>query len=111
MREDFDAIYERILNNIKQNPQEIHTIPLRGGGVWFSVFVKNERIFVSPATEHTPASKVLPNTPINKIDLERMFPLYVRRKNGEQVSQEAQRASRVIVYCYAIFENYLFAKK
>ena len=108
---DFTPIYECILRNIQQNPQEIHTIPLRGGGVWFSVFAENRQIYVSPATEHTPASKVLLNTPINKIDLERMFPLYVRRKNGEPVSQEALQAAYVIVYCYAIFENYLFAKK
>ena len=109
---DFDPIYECILRNIQQNPQEIHTIRLNGDdGVWFSVFAENERIFVSPATEHTPASRVRPYTRITKTALERMFPLYVRRKNGEQVSQEALQAAYVIVYCYAIFENYLFAKK
>lgn len=109
---DFDPIYECILRNIQQNPQEIHTIRLNGDdGVWFSVFAENERIFVSPAKEHTPASKAQPHKLITKTDLERMYPLYLRRKKGEQVSQEAQRASRVIVYCYAIFENYLFAKK
>ena len=109
---DFTPIYECILRNIQQNPQEIHTIRLNSDdGLWFSVFVKNERIFVSPATEHTPASKAQPHKLITKIDLERMFPLYVRRKNGEQVSQEALQAAYVIVYCYAIFENYLFAKK
>lgn len=73
---DFTPIYECILRNIQQNPQEIHTIRLNDDdGLWFSVFVKNERIFVSPATEHTPASDVFPNTPISKIDLEQMFPL------------------------------------
>ena len=109
---DFTPIYECILRNIQQNPQEIHTIRLNSDdGLWFSVFVENEQIFVSPATEHTPASDVFPNTPISKIDLEQMFPLYVRRKNGEPVSQEALQVSHVIVYCYAIFENYLFAKK
>lgn len=107
---DFTPIYECILRNIQRNPQEIHTIPLRGGGVWFSVFAENRQIYVSPATEHTPASEAQARKPITKTDLEQMFPLYVRRKNGEQVSQEALQASRVIVYCYAIFENYLFAQ-
>ena len=109
---DFTPIYECILRNIQQNPQEIHTIRLNSDdGLWFSVFVENEQIFVSPATEHTPASKAQPHKLITKTALERMFPLYVRRKNGEQVSQEALQAAYVIVYCYAIFENYLFAKK
>ena len=95
---DFTPIYECILRNIQRNPQEIHTIRLNSDdGLWFSVFVENERIFVSPAKEHTPASKAQPHKLITTTALERMFPLYVRRKNGEQVSQEALQAAYVIV--------------
>ncbi len=101
---DFCSEYNLIIKNLQNGPVEIHTIPLSNrNGLWFSVIYENKKIFVYPAEKHSPSSKIK-KISISKDTLSKMYPIYIRRRNGEQVSYEAQNTCFVQVYCYGIFE-------
>lgn len=105
---DFEILWEKIINKIKRSPKEIQTIPIRKNkiGVWFYVCEKDTDILISPAETSFPTSTIKPYTLIPKEDFRQLLPIYVRRKNGEKVSQEAKNITRFQVYIYSIFQNY-----
>lgn len=102
----FDELYSILLENIKKHPKDIRTIPLKGGGVWFYCSLKGNEICIQTSQTKEPSSRIKADTKITKMDLKKIYPLYLKRQNGEKVSQEALRISRVQVYCYAIFNHY-----
>lgn len=103
---DFNELYEKIVLKIKENPKDIKTVPLNRTGLCFYTYIEDNKIFIQPSKTKLPTSSVKKHTQITKASLEKMYPLYLRRKNGEKVSKEAKKLSFVQVYCYAIFENY-----
>lgn len=105
---DFEKIWDKIVTKIKTNPQEIQTIPVQSNkiGVWFSVCEKNNDIYILPAKNNSPASKIKPYTRIPKNDFVKLLPIYLRRKRGEKVSEEAKKITRFQVYIYSIFNKY-----
>lgn len=104
---DFEKIWEKIIQNVKEFPREIQTIPITKNkiGVWFYVESINDEIFISKAKDNTPASNINSRTHISKYDFKRMYPVYLRRCKGEKVSKEAQAITRFQIYIYAIFKN------
>lgn len=99
-----EKIWNEIIRKLSGKKIEIQTVPKTGTGVWFCTEAINGRVFISKGINHEPKSKVSESY-IPKDEFERMYPIYLRRKCGEQVSQEATRACRHQVYIYAIF-NY-----
>lgn len=103
---DFNELYSNMIKKIKATPKDIQTIPLKKQGIWFSTYCIGDDIFISPSKTKRPSSRIKSGTHIKKDDLEKMYPIYLKRKEGFKVSKEALKTCRVQVYCYAIFESY-----
>lgn len=100
-----ETMWRNLLAKMGSGEREIQTVPLSGGGKWFTVQAANGKILVSAGKRNEPKSKVSPRI-ISKEEFFTMYPIYVRRCAGERVSQEAQAATRSQVYIYAIFANF-----
>jgi len=100
-----ENIYKKIIDNIKNNPRDLKTIPISRTGRWFYTYVQNGNIYVDIAKNHKPSSQLKIIRKLNYNDFEKVYPIYLRRVNGEQISQEATAATRNQVYWYAIIEN------
>jgi hypothetical protein len=102
-----DELWIKIINDIKKNPRDLQTIPLRGGGIWFHVCtnIDGVTILVGNAKTKKPSSKLSQIRVLRKENFVVMHDIYLRRKAGEHVAKEALKASRSIVYIYSIFKN------
>ncbi len=98
-----EELWQQIVTDLTNNPRDLQTIPLRGTGRWFHVSVDGSKILVENAESHTPSSNLAVPRKISRNEFVRMYPIHIRRENGEQVSQEAQRAGHNQVYIYSIF--------
>jgi len=83
---------------------EIHTTPKLKSKqpLWFSVSVSGDDIYVGNAVKHSPSTKLSANRKLSYPEFERMYPIYLKRKAGHQVSTEATAASHNQVYWYAL---------
>lgn len=100
-----EELWNKILQDLESNPRDLQTIPLRGNGIWFYASIRENVIVVENARTHKPSSNLAAPRTITQREFERMYPIYIRRRHGEQVSNEARRASRNQVYIYSIFAN------
>ncbi|MBQ7912135.1 MAG: hypothetical protein IJ308_00100 [Clostridia bacterium] len=98
--------YENLVQEFSKKPRNVRTAPLSNRlPRWFWVTVENNTIIIeSGKTEFV--NSVIQGKRILKRELfESMFDLYQRRKNGEQVSQEAVKTTYNQVYWYGIFSD------
>ncbi len=101
-----DEMWNRILKGIGNKTKEIKTVPLRGNGIYFKVYVSYGTICVS-AGDKKPKSEITVPRAIPRSEFDRMYSVYLDRKKGIPVSQIAQKITMNQVYIYAIFENFL----
>jgi len=98
--------YNEIVNEFKENPRDVHTVPLDGReSKWFYVHSENGKVFISPAEAHTPSSNISSPRMLSEKEVVTMLDIYQRRKQGEHLSQEATDATRNQVYRYGIFHE------
>jgi hypothetical protein len=100
-----NELWETIIRNISNNPRDIRTIPLNGGGRWFHVSINRDgvTILIDNAKMEKPSSKLSQIRVLDKDDFRKMYSIYLRRKAGEKVSHEATQTGRNQVYIYSIF--------
>jgi hypothetical protein len=99
-----NELWIKIINDIKKNPRDLQTIPLRGGGIWFHVCINIDgvTILIDNAKTKKPSCKLIKIRVLDKYEFKAMYLIYLRRKNGEQVSKEATKITRNQVYIYSI---------
>jgi hypothetical protein len=100
-----DELWNIIIKNITNNPRDIKTIPLNGGGIWFNVSTNGTTIFVNNAKTEKPSSKLRQTRNLHKKEFLKIYDIYEFRKRGKKVAQEATRVSKNQVYIYSIFKN------
>ena len=99
-------MWEEIIHSFAETPRDIQTRPLtRKIPLWFYVYVENDSLFVDCARKHEPSSKIsIPRKLASDADkCAVMYNLYLRRKAGEQVSEEATSITANQVYWYGVF--------
>ena len=100
-----DNLWEMILQNLTNNPRDLQTInKTKRPGIWFYAEVNGETIHVQKARNHRPSSNFKYNHILRKKDFDLMYPIYLRRQNGEEVSNES-KISFNRVYIYSIIFN------
>jgi hypothetical protein len=104
-----DSLWEKIINYLRKKPKDLQTIPINGSGTWFHAEISwdNVNIRVSNARNSHPREKTATLTVprlLDKDEFSRVYPFYIRRENGEKVSQEVLKVSRNTVYIYSIFK-------
>lgn len=73
---------------------ELPTIPkTQKTPVWFSATTDGKIIYINTATDNTPSSKLSMERKLTYEVFKKVYPLYLRREKGEQVSYEAGKAT------------------
>ncbi|MDR2742442.1 MAG: DnaJ domain-containing protein [Treponema sp.] len=107
-RDIFNEIWDKIIKDITAHPRDLQTIPLTcRKGVWFYVSINADKvtILVDNAKTKKPSSKLSQIRILDKDEFKRMYPIHLRRENGDNVSSEATKITRNQVYIYSIFKN------
>lgn len=99
-------MWEKMLQDLKNNPRDIQTVPLNRSGIWFYAESDGNKIIISKSKSHTPSIQVKDNRILNSSQYDKMLKLYLRRKNGESVSSEATQSTFNQVYWYGLFNAY-----
>ena len=102
-----EKLWLNIISNIRNNPTELHTLPkVARQPKWFSVDTDGTYIYISNAKYNVPSSNLTGTRKLNYNEFTRIYPIYLRRELGEQVSSEAGKATVNQVYWYAIIHSY-----
>lgn len=99
-------MWNKILQDLKDNPRDIQTAPLRGSGIWFYAESDGKKVIISKSKSHTPSVNITGNRTLNSAQYEKMLIIYMRRKKGEQVSGEAAQSTFNKVYWYGLFNAF-----
>ena len=98
--------YNLLVKSYRENPRDVVTVPTTNrSGKYFHVFVQNGVIYVSSHTDKQPRSVISTPRFLKPDEYEKMYNLYLRRKKGENVSQEATATTVNQVYWYGIFAD------
>ena len=102
-----DISWTKIVEEYTLNPRDVITIPTMKNkdGIWFYVHVEEGNVYITDAEFHSESSRVNKPIKLQEKQFEDMLSLYLRRKNGESVSQEATDKSFQHVYWYGIFAD------
>ncbi|MDD3404214.1 MAG: hypothetical protein PHQ72_12835 [Hespellia sp.] len=96
-------MWSDIINEFSQNPRDIKTVPLRGSGIWFYVYVRQGKLFVSKAKNHNLSSKLSNDRELYEREYEKLLALYHQRESGENISKEAAKVTYNQAYWYGVF--------
>ena len=99
--------WDDIVTEYTNNPKDVITVPISKTrkGIWFYVHTENGNVYITSAEYHTNSSKISKPIKLQKSKFDDMLRLYMQRKNGIQVSQEATATSYQQVYWYGIFSD------
>ena len=99
--------WNTIVEKLTGNRMELPTVPkTRKVPVWFSATTNGETIFINEAIDHTPSSKLSVERKLSFSDFQKVYPLYVRRENGESVSSEVTAVSVNSVYYFSLIKHF-----
>lgn len=99
----------KIIEDLRSNPRDLHTLPKTNKNpLWFYTYTDGNYIYIDNAKEHTPSSKISLTRKLSFPEFERIYPIHLRREQGESVSQEATEATVNQVYWFSIIKFCLF---
>ncbi len=95
--------WKSIIGKLDDTPREFHTVPkVQKQPVWFSATTNGEIIFIDGAVNNQPSSNLSATRRLDYKNFEKVYPIYLRRENGEPVSSEAVRITANSVYYYSL---------
>lgn len=89
MAGDF-MLYQDLVESYSKEPRDVHTIPLNREPIWFFTYVEKGFVYVRTSCIHGRSSRIKAPRKLNPAECKTMFEIYVRRKNGERVSDDAK---------------------
>lgn len=99
--------WNTIINRLEGNRIELSTVPkTKKIPVWFSATTNRETIFINEAIDHKPSSRLSVQRVLNYKTFEKVYPLYLRRKNGERVSSEVTAITVNQVYYFSLIKHF-----
>ncbi len=99
----YSEYWNQLLSSLKGTNQEFPTTPKREvTPKWFSASTDGTKIFISKAVNHQPASSLRGVRKLDFKEFEKIFPLYLRREQGDSVSAEASQSTFNQVYWYSL---------
>jgi len=99
-------LWGEIVSFFADHPQDIRSAPRVKGraAIWFHVRSDGKYLYVGRARTHTPSSKLSAERRLSGAELEKVYPVYLRRRRGELTAIEAQNTTHNQVYWYAILD-------
>lgn len=99
-------LWQKLLSELGCQSLEFPTTPKQiRTHIWFSAKAVDSCIYVGNAKEHTPSRRISGARILTFTEFERIYPIYLKRENGERVSAEATRASVNQVYWYSLIKH------
>lgn len=91
---------------------EFHTVPkINRKPLWFTASSDGNFIYIDNAVVNKPSSKL---SVVRKLDFKnflKVFPLYLRRENGEVVSAEVSKVTLNQVYYFSLIKSLVIKNK
>ena len=98
-----EELWQQLLLNLEKSPRDIPTRPItRKKPIWFYAESDGRSIFVSPSKTQQPSTGIQPHSKLDLTGFTKIYPIHVRRENGESVSQEAKAVTHYQVYWYGL---------
>ena len=98
--------YLDIVNNLMDNPRDIITKPTtKKSGKWFYAYVENGKVVVDTSKRYAPKCSISKPRTLNEIETEDIYNLYIKRKQGYSVSEQATAITMNQVHWYGIFSD------
>jgi hypothetical protein len=95
--------WKTIISKLDQTPKEFHTVPIiKKVPLWFSATTDGESVFINNAIINRPSSNLKVPRRLYYRTFAKVYPLYLKRENGEQVSKEASRITVDKVYYFSL---------
>jgi hypothetical protein len=99
--------WNNIINRLRGSSVELPTVPkTKKVPVWFSVTTDGKTIFFDKAIDHIPSSKLSIQRKLNYKTFEKVYPLYLKRENGEAVSSEVTAITVDQVYYFSLIKHF-----
>lgn len=98
--------WQKIIQTLSEGSREFPTKPITNRTpVWFKAETNGEVVYITEATEHRPSSKLKMPRRLTFKKFDEVYPYYLRREQGEQVSQEAGAITVDQVYYYSLMHH------
>lgn len=99
-------VWKAIISRLEGKRIELPTVPkIKKKPVWFSATTDGEIIFINEAIDHKPSSKLSVERKLKYSKFQKVYPLYLRRENGEKVSEEAKAITLNQVYYFSLIKH------
>ncbi|XAM38301.1 hypothetical protein TPHSE_25850 [Terrisporobacter petrolearius] len=96
-----EILWDLIISRLTSKEEELQTTT----GLWFKSYLKDDRLFVGCAKNHSPKSKITKPRPITKKDFLFVHSYYDRWIDGETgVRHEVSRKSRNTAYIFSLID-------
>lgn len=100
-------LFDYLIAELERNPGDFCTVPLKKkDGVWFYAYAKDGNIYIGPSKNKLPSSTVQPCM-LKRKEFDGIYRLFLKRKEGEIVSKDAQNITRYQVYWYGLINELL----
>lgn len=98
--------WQKILKSLGDKIIELKTVPkINKTPVWFSAYKEEDNIYVDCAKENSPSSKITTRRKLTFKDFKNVYPLYLKRENGESVSKEVTKITVNQVYYFSLIKH------
>lgn len=95
--------WQKIIQVLAEGSREFPTKPITNRTpVWFKAETNGEVVYITEATEHRPSSKLKMPRRLTLKKFDEVYPYYLKRLNGEQVSREVASVTVDQVYYFSL---------
>lgn len=100
-------IWNAIVNSLLSNSIEFPTVPkTQKIPVWFSATTDGKTIFINKAINHNPSCQISVQRKLKYSTFQKVYPLYLRRENGERISAEVTAVTVNQVYYFSLIKHF-----
>lgn len=108
---DAESAWKIIINELNQKEREFHTVPkTKKEPVWFAAKSDGKNIYIDKARIHKPSSKITSIRVLKLDNFLKVYPLAIKREQGESVSSEVTKTTVNQVYYFSLIKNFIFDK-
>ena len=101
-----EIAWNNIIRNLRGKSIELPTVPkIKKIPVWFSASTDGNMIFIDKASKNQPSSKLSMIRKLTYKIFQKVYPLYIKREQGESVSIEVTRLTVNQVYYFSLMHH------
>lgn len=98
--------WNKIVDKLKDGSVELPTVPKTNRTpVWFVATTDGDKIYINKSLQNGPSCSLKMQRILDHSTFQKIYPLYLKRENGEQVSQEATSITVNSGYYYSLIKH------